>query len=218
MQRKAFLVDGIDNTQRGGPGRLGIFSPETIQEVKVISNSMAAEYGRTVGGMISMITRGGTNDTMAKGLVLERRPGLIARPSLAPQPSPFSSGPLTTATSAAAIKKDKLFYFVSGEYEPEDGAASHYDYARERGGAEDSGVRSGHPRPSSSGSRPIWDGWIISSTRITTSMSRYSNFVTPSQYNTSGGLTPKSAGNNFDDRNDTFASQWTSMSEPNIGE
>src|SRR5262249_20802281 len=24
MQRRAFLIDGIDNTQRGGPGRLGI--------------------------------------------------------------------------------------------------------------------------------------------------------------------------------------------------
>ncbi len=28
MQRKAFLIDGVDNTQRGGPGWLGIFSPE----------------------------------------------------------------------------------------------------------------------------------------------------------------------------------------------
>ena len=25
MQRKAYLIDGIDNTQRGGPGRLGIY-------------------------------------------------------------------------------------------------------------------------------------------------------------------------------------------------
>jgi len=92
MQRKAFLVDGIDNTQRGGSGRLGIFSPETIQEVKVISNAMAAEYGRTVGGMISMVTRGGTNDLHGEALVLERRPGLIARPSLA-SIKPFNSGP-----------------------------------------------------------------------------------------------------------------------------
>ena len=62
MQRRGFLIDGIDNTQRGGPGRLGIFSPESLQEVKVIHNAMAAEYGRTVGGMINMVTRGGTND------------------------------------------------------------------------------------------------------------------------------------------------------------
>ena len=28
LQRRAFLVDGIDNTQRGGPGRLGISLPK----------------------------------------------------------------------------------------------------------------------------------------------------------------------------------------------
>lgn len=44
---------------------------------------------------------------------------------------------------------------------------------------------------------------------------RYSNFNTPSKYNTSGGLSPKSASNNFDDRNDTFASQWTSIVDAN---
>src|SRR5262249_8594608 len=40
LQRKAFLIDGVDNSQRGGPGRLGIFAPETVQEVKVIANAM----------------------------------------------------------------------------------------------------------------------------------------------------------------------------------
>lgn len=44
---------------------------------------------------------------------------------------------------------------------------------------------------------------------------RYSNFFTPSQYNTSGGQMPKSASNNFTDRDDTFASQWTSVLSPN---
>src|ERR1700739_871049 len=71
MQRRGFLIDGIDKTQRGGAGSRGIFAPETLQEVKVISNSMAAEYGRTVGGMISMVTRGGTNDYHGEALVLE---------------------------------------------------------------------------------------------------------------------------------------------------
>jgi hypothetical protein len=43
MQRKDFMIDGIDNTQRGGPGRLGIFSPENVKEIKVISGAMDAE-------------------------------------------------------------------------------------------------------------------------------------------------------------------------------
>jgi hypothetical protein len=45
---------------------------------------------------------------------------------------------------------------------------------------------------------------------------RYSEFMTPSQYNTSGGLLTKSASNNFNDRNDTASSQWTNIISPNL--
>jgi len=91
MQRHGFIIDGVDNTQRGGPGRLGIFSPQDIAEIKVLGSDMDAEYGRTVGGVISMVTKSGTNDAHGEVLVLERRPGLIARPSLAAPPKTFSA-------------------------------------------------------------------------------------------------------------------------------
>ena len=117
MQRRGFIVDGVDNTQRGGPCRLGIFSPEDIAEVKVLANDMDAEYGRTVGGIISMVTKGGTNDVHGEGLVLERRPGLIARPPLAPAPKPFQQWATFSANVGGPILKDKLFYFMSAEYE-----------------------------------------------------------------------------------------------------
>ena len=209
MQRKAFLVDGIDNSQRGGPGRLGIFSPETIQEVKVIQNSMAAEYGRTVGGMISMVTRGGTNDTHGEFLLLERRPGLIARPSLAGA-KPFQQWATYNLNVGGHIRKDKLFYFVSAEYEPEDGA-------RPITITPANAAALGIPA-SDLGSAPFKQRFQTYLGRLDYQLDpnnnfsvRYSNFVTPSQYNTSGGLLTKSSGNNFDDRNDTFASQWTSI-------
>ena len=83
MQRRAFLVDGLESTQRGGPGRLGIFSPEQIETIKVISSAMSAEYGRTTGGIISLVTRGGSNAWHGSALTVLRRPGFIARPSLA---------------------------------------------------------------------------------------------------------------------------------------
>jgi hypothetical protein len=40
---------------------------------------------------------------------------------------------------------------------------------------------------------------------------RYNSYWDPSKYNTSGGLLVTSADNNFDDRNITWASQWTSI-------
>jgi hypothetical protein len=45
---------------------------------------------------------------------------------------------------------------------------------------------------------------------------RYNYFFTPSKFNTSGGLLVKSAGNNFDDRQDSTAAQWTTMATPMV--
>ena len=62
MQRKAFLIDGIDNTQRGGPGRLGI----VLSRGRERGPRHRRRHGtrNTVApwaGIINFITRGGTN-------------------------------------------------------------------------------------------------------------------------------------------------------------
>ena len=213
LQRRAFLVDGIDNTQRGGPGRLGIFSPETIQEVRVVANAMAAEYGRTVGGIVSMVTRGGTNELHGEALVLQRRPGFIARPSLAATKT-FSQWATYSGNVGGKIIKDKLWYFASGEYEPLDGpraiTITPANAAALKIPASDLGSAPFAQRFQTYLGR--LDYQVNAKNSFTV---RYSNFVTPSKFNTSGGLTPKSAGNNFDDRNDTGATQWTSILSPN---
>ncbi len=212
LQRRAFLVDGIDNTQRGGPGRLGIFSPETIQEVRVVANAMAAEYGRTVGGIISMVTRGGTNDLHGEALVLQRRPGFIARPSLAATKA-FSQWATYSGNAGGKIIKDKLWYFASGEYEPLDGprpiTISPANAAALKIPASDLGSAPFAQRFQTYLGRMDYQLNPANSFYV-----RYSNFVTPSKFNTSGGLSPKSASNNFDDRNDTGATQWTSIISP----
>src|SRR5215831_16729361 len=214
MRRRAFLIDGIDNTQRGGPGRLGIFSPETLQEVKVISNSMAAEYGRTVGGMITMVTRGGSNEYHGEALVLERRPGFIARQSLAAT-KPCQQWAVFSGNVGGPIKKDKLFFFASGEYEP-------LDAPRAITITPANAAALGLP-VSDLGSAPFAQRFQTYLGRLDYQFNpansvyvRYSNFVTPSKFNTSGGLSPRSASNNFDDRNDTFASQLASVLSPSI--
>ncbi len=57
------LLDGVINS-RGGLAATNIeMSPpiDSMQEFKVEVNNMAAEYGRTSGGMVNAVTRGGTN-------------------------------------------------------------------------------------------------------------------------------------------------------------
>src|SRR5947209_1139361 len=213
MQRRGFIVDGVDNSQRGGPGRLGIFSPENIAEVKVLANSMDAEYGRTVGGIISMVTKGGTNNVNGEVLVLERRPGLIARPSLAPQPKPFQQWATFSGNVGGPIVKDKLFYFVSAEYEPEDGANAITITPANAAALK---------LPASElGSAPFRQRFQSYLGRLDYQLNqnnnfyfRYSEFQTPSKYNTSGGLLQLSAGNNFNDFDQTASAQWTSILSP----
>lgn len=212
MQRKAFLIDGIDNSQRGGPGRLGIFAPETVQEVRVLANSMDAEYGRTVGGMISMITRGGTNDVHGEGLVLLRRPGFIARPSLAAVKS-FEQWATYSGNIGGPIIKNKLMYYASGEYEP-------YDYPRTVTILPANAVALKLPA-SDLGSSPFKQRFQTFLGRVdyqiddhNSAYIRYNHYWDPSKYNTSGGLEVTSADNNFDDLNVTWASQWTSIISP----
>ncbi|HXB72021.1 MAG TPA: TonB-dependent receptor [Candidatus Acidoferrales bacterium] len=178
----------------------------------MIANSMAAEYGRTVGGMISMVTRGGTNDVHGEGLVLLRRPGFIARPSLAAT-KPFIQWATYSGNVGGPIIKNKLMYYVSGEYEP-------YDAPRAvtitPANAAALGLQS-----SDLGSSPFKQRFQTFLGRLDYQIDarnsvyvRYNSYWDPSKYNTSGGLLITSADNNFDDRNITWASQWTSILSP----
>ena len=208
IQRKAFLIDGIDNTQRGGPGRLGIVSPEDIKELRVIAGAMDAQYGRTVGGIINFITRGGTNETHGEGLVLERRPGLISKPSLTQGAKPFQQWATFSVNVGGPIVHDKLFYFISGEYEPEDGArpitikpanaAALNLPASELGNAPFKQRFQSYLVRFDYQANPNNDFYL-----------RGSAYQTPSQFNTSGGLQTISSSNNFNDKDQTAAAQWS---------
>ncbi len=207
MQRKAYLIDGIDNTQRGGPGRLGIFSPEDVKETRVVAGAMDAQYGRTVGGIINMVTRGGTNATHGEGLVLERRPGLISKPSLS-QTKPFQQWATYSVNIGGPVKRDTLFYFLSGEYEPEDGARPITITAA-------NAAALGLP-PSQLGNAPFKQRFQSYLGRVDWQLNpqdnfyfRYSLYKTPSQFNTSGGLQTISSSNNYNDHDYTGAAEWS---------
>ena len=213
LQRKAFLIDGIDNTQRGGPGRLGIISPEDVKEIRVVAGAMDAQYGRTVGGIINFITRGGTNETHGEGLVLERRPGFISKPSLTQGAKPFQQWATFSVNVGGPILHDRLFYFISGEYEPEDGArpititpanaAALGLAASELGNAPFKQRFQSYLVRFDYQANPNNDFYV-----------RGSAYQTPSQFNTSGGLQTISSSNNFNDKDQTAAVQWSCIVSP----
>jgi Carboxypeptidase regulatory-like domain len=62
----AFLIDGVDNSTNAAEMVTNVnltASPnlDAIQEFKIQSSSFDAQYGRTVGGVINIVTKSGTN-------------------------------------------------------------------------------------------------------------------------------------------------------------
>ncbi len=56
-----FVLDGMNNTQRRNTG--AVINPpiEGVQEFKMITSGFSAEYGRYAGGVLTAVTKSGTN-------------------------------------------------------------------------------------------------------------------------------------------------------------
>jgi outer membrane receptor protein involved in Fe transport len=57
-----FLLDGIDNNDLYTNRYVLEPSVDTIQEFKITAGSYSAEYGRSAGAQVNVVTRGGSND------------------------------------------------------------------------------------------------------------------------------------------------------------
>jgi hypothetical protein len=74
------IADGIGNTGVGLAREAVAFSPETVQEFTVETNSFDAQYGRTGGGIVSVTTKSGTNQFNGMLLWYMRNPLFNADP------------------------------------------------------------------------------------------------------------------------------------------
>jgi hypothetical protein len=58
----AFLLDGVANDKMGDASGANTFlTTDSTGEFKIVTNNMSAVYGRTTGGVISIISKSGTN-------------------------------------------------------------------------------------------------------------------------------------------------------------
>ena len=83
MTQTAFLLDGTDirNHMGGVPaGAAGtVAGVETVREFKVITGAYSAEYGRFSGGVITAVTKSGTNEVHGSIYEFHRNSALDAR-------------------------------------------------------------------------------------------------------------------------------------------
>jgi outer membrane receptor protein involved in Fe transport len=74
-----YLVDGGDNNDDTTGGLLQMFPLEAIQEFNVMTQGFRAEYGRSNGGILNVVTKSGTNDVRGSFFSLFRDDALNAR-------------------------------------------------------------------------------------------------------------------------------------------
>ena len=112
-----FMVDGIDNNNYEGGSVAQLPSIDSIQEFQVQTNNFSAEYGRSSGSIVNLVTKSGTNGFHGSIYEFLRNNALDARNFFA-DPA-FAAPELRLnqfgATLGGPIRKDKTFFF--GNYE-----------------------------------------------------------------------------------------------------
>jgi len=118
-----FLVDGVNNNDIGSNRTILVYpSIDSIQEFKMLRNSYGPEYGQAMGAVINIVTRGGSNNFHGSAFYFGRNDALNATDyfnNLNKIPKDKLRRNDWGYTIGGPIKKDKLFFFWSEEWNHE---------------------------------------------------------------------------------------------------
>ena len=112
------MIDGADannpffGEQRGGQRPKYIVSLEAVKEFQVINEGGSAEFGRSAGGFVNMVTKSGTNETHGSLFYFFRGGGLISENFDGTKDRDFRQHQFGGSIGGPIIK-DKAFFFFS---------------------------------------------------------------------------------------------------------
>ena len=111
-------VDGGDNKDNVVGSLLQNFAYEGIQEFQVLEHRWTAESGRSVGGVVNVVSKSGTNDLHGSGFFNFRNQSLRAKDFFEKQttdPKPSYNREEYGGSVGGPIVKDKIFFFGAFE-------------------------------------------------------------------------------------------------------
>src|SRR5689334_21999029 len=111
-------VDGGDNKDNVVGSLLQNFAYEGIQEFQVLEHRWTAESGRSVGGVVNVVTKSGTNQLHGSGFFNFRNQSLRARDFFEKQttdPKPSYNREEYGGSVGGPIVKEKMFFFGAFE-------------------------------------------------------------------------------------------------------
>ena len=122
-------INGIGNVDTGNNGGMNVaVSIDSIAEFKILTGSYQAEYGRSVGGQINMVTKSGTVQFHGSGYWYHRNEGLnantyinnvrgLAKPLFRYNDPGYTIGGPVYIPKVFERARQKAFFFFSQEYQ-----------------------------------------------------------------------------------------------------
>jgi outer membrane receptor for ferrienterochelin and colicin len=106
--------NGFFGEQLGGQRAAIDITLEAVKEFQVVATGASAEFGRTAGGIINVITKSGTNDVHGSAFYFQRLQALTANTSDGKPLQDFHREQYG-ATIGGPIRENKAFYFFAFE-------------------------------------------------------------------------------------------------------
>jgi hypothetical protein len=121
-ENNTFTIDGVNNDDHDVTGPLIYVSNEAISEFSVLQNQFSPEFGGASGGVFNLVVKSGTNQIHGSLFEYLQNRDLNAVDNTlvlnGNRTNPRFDNNRLGATVGGPIKKDKLFYFGSFEYNP----------------------------------------------------------------------------------------------------
>lgn len=120
-----WLVDGANNVDVGSNRTLLVYpSLDSIEEFKVLTNSYGAQFGGAGGGLISIVTKSGTNNFHGSAYYFGRNDALDSQDTILKAFNPKAKKNSVRRNDfggsiGGPVIKDKIFFFASEEWNRE---------------------------------------------------------------------------------------------------
>src|SRR5882672_9812185 len=110
-----YVVDGVSNKviEWGDASKTGL-SLDVVQEFQVITSQFSAEFGHSLGGIVSAVTKSGTNEFHGTGYIYDRPGALDAKNGLTGTRTPFNQQQFGTVVSGPLVR-DRTHFIGSFE-------------------------------------------------------------------------------------------------------
>ena len=119
-----WMIDGADNNDAGSNlGLINYVNVDAVSEVKILRSNYSAEFGRSAGGQINVVTKSGTNDVHGSAFEFRRDDAFDSRNPFSfidfngdgrPDPAPLDYHNFG-GSIGGPIQKNKLFFFWAEE-------------------------------------------------------------------------------------------------------